>query len=145
MSTQSPQKPENGRFRRHRPRKTKAQGPAQGEQRQERKAAAPAVPPKPPQTCKICGKPIFDLAGAFSAPGEGGEPIHFDCAIELIARDEVLKPDEKIVYIGQGNFAVIAQLPGGKFAIRKKIPWELQGTVPAWRREMMLSPDIPGK
>jgi len=43
--------------------------------------------------CPLCGKPIFDLAGALAAR-EDGQPIHFDCALEQLAKEEQLGPDE---------------------------------------------------
>jgi hypothetical protein len=91
--------------------------------------------------CPLCSKPIFDLAGAFAAR-EDGQPIHFDCALEQLAKEERLEPDEKLIYVGSGYFAVCAQL-AGKLEIRRKIKWESNGTAQEWRKSMMLTPNLP--
>lgn len=97
---------------------------------------------EPPPLCEVCGKPVFDLAGAL-ASRESGAPIHFDCALELLAQEEHLAADEKIVYIGSGCFAVCAQAPNGKLEIRRKIRWEAPGTQAPWRKPMLSSPNLP--
>ena len=63
-------------------------------------------PSQPPKECALCGKPIFDLAGAL-ADKESGAPVHFDCALERILAAEPLEAGEKIVYLGAGCFGVV--------------------------------------
>lgn len=92
--------------------------------------------------CQVCGKPIFDLAGAI-ASRDDGEPIHFDCAIDILSKEETLAPGEKIIYIGSGSFAVCYQNQGGKLEIRRKIRWEAAGSIQPWRKSMISSPRLP--
>ncbi|MCX8014356.1 MAG: hypothetical protein N3A02_08725 [Rectinema sp.] len=127
--------------RRHRSSKN-ASSPSKAE-----KKAAPVQPenrkkPEPPPLCEVCGKPVFDLVGAI-ASRESGAPIHFDCAIELLSKQEHLAADEKIIYIGSGCFAVCVQMPNGKLEMRRKIRWEVSGTVAPWRKSMLSSPNLP--
>ncbi len=94
------------------------------------------------KVCAVCGKPIFDLMGAI-ASREDGEPIHFDCALEILSKEERLAPDERLVYIGSGLFGVCVRTAGGKLEIRRKIRWESAGTIQPWRKPMMSSPNLP--
>lgn len=141
----NPPKPGNGKSHNHNFRRRKPARPAV-----QRAANAPSQKPKPqaerpPQElkiCAVCGKPIFDLTGAV-ASREDGEPIHFDCALEILSKEEKLTPDEKLVYIGSGFFGVCAQTAGGKLEIRRKIRWEAAGTIQSWRKPMISSPNLP--
>jgi len=146
MSTESnnnPPKAGNGKSRNHHVRRRKSPRPAtqRGANASSQKPQAER-PPQELKICAVCGKPIFDLTGAV-ASREDGEPIHFDCALEILSKEEKLASDEKLVYIGSGCFGVCVQAPGGKLEIRRKIHWESAGTIQPWRRLMMSSPNLP--
>jgi hypothetical protein len=146
MSTESnnnPPKAGNGKSRNHHVRRRKSPRPAtqRGANASSQKPQAER-PPQELKICAVCGKPIFDLTGAV-ASREDGEPIHFDCALEILSKEEKLASDEKLVYIGSGCFGVCVQAPGGKLEIRRKIHWESAGTIQPWRRSMMSSPNLP--
>jgi hypothetical protein len=68
-----------------------------------------------------------------------GTPIHFDCALETLAKDEKLEEGDKIIYIGQGRFGVV-NFPNihdqKHFTIKKVIDWEAKETRAGWRDEM---------
>jgi len=104
--------------------------------------SSPESPRQELKICRVCGKPIFDLAGAM-ASREDSEPIHFDCAIEILSKEDNLAPDEKLIYVGSGFFAVCVQSPSGKLEIRRKIRWEIAGTQQPWRKPMIFSPNLP--
>lgn len=121
---------------------TPESGRERGKQAQQnRRPVAPGLTEKlkmsPPKTCAICQKPIFDLAGAI-ADKESGEPVHFDCAIERISKAESLAPNEKVVYIGAGNFAVVEYKNGidGAFTVKRRFHWEKEGEKQVWRKEI---------
>jgi len=139
----NPPKHGNGKFRSHNFRKRK---PARSVMQREANASSqkPRIerPAQELKICAVCGKPIFDLTGAI-ASREDGEPIHFDCALEILSKEEKLTSDEKLMYIGGGFFGVCAQTTGGKLEIRRKIRWEASGTIQPWRKPMISSPNLP--
>lgn len=153
-NSNQPEKRSGGRPRGHGFRRRRPQRPAGAQdapdqqqkqpQQQQQRQKQPRVerPKQELKTCKVCGKPIFDLAGALSSR-EDGEPIHFDCAIELLAKEEHLAADEKLMYIGSGQFGVCAHGPGGKLEIRRKVRWEASGAFQQWRKPMISSPNLP--
>ncbi|MBQ1643175.1 MAG: hypothetical protein II103_01450 [Treponema sp.] len=87
--------------------------------------------------CAHCGQPITDMASALAL--QNGNPIHFDCALEIIDGQEKLGEGEKISYIGQGRFGVV-YFPNAHdvkhFVIRKIIEWEDKEHRLPWRDEM---------
>ncbi|MCM1321893.1 MAG: hypothetical protein NC041_09365 [Bacteroides sp.] len=88
--------------------------------------------------CTRCSKPITDLSAAL-AEKESGEPIHFDCVLEFLKQQEPLKTNEKLIYIGQGRFAVAYfENPHDlrHFSIRKIIEWEERDKKYDWRSEI---------
>lgn len=88
--------------------------------------------------CARCSKPITDLSAAL-AEKETGEPIHFDCVLEFLKQQEPLKINEKLIYIGQGRFAVAYfENPHDlrHFSIRKIIEWEERDKKYDWRSEI---------
>jgi len=93
--------------------------------------------PLPIKDCAICGKPIFDLAGAV-AEKESGEPVHFECALERVAAAETLEAGEKVVYLGAGCFGVVSFKSGneGAFVVKRRLRWEKEGEKQPWRREI---------
>jgi hypothetical protein len=91
-----------------------------------------------PSICVRCGQPIQDMAAAI-ADKSTGVPVHFDCIIEFLQKSEELNPGEKIIYIGQGRFAVIfLENPHDtrKFKIIRIIEWEEKDKKQAWRTEI---------
>jgi len=131
-------------FRKHRSTRAGAQKTADRNQENHARMGEPSVESSRQESkiCKVCGKPIFDLAGAI-ASREDGEPIHFDCAIEILSKEENLAPDEKLIYIGSGFFAVCVESSSDKLEIRRKIRWEISGTQHPWRKPMIFTPNLP--
>lgn len=89
-------------------------------------------------TCPICSEPITDLASALTDPNTK-EPIHFDCALNIVSKKENITANDKITYIGQGHFAVVHfDNPHDlrKFTIVKTIEWETKDQQPKWRTEI---------
>lgn len=88
--------------------------------------------------CPRCGKPIIDMSSAIGDRGTGA-PVHFDCALEALAKDEKLAEGDKITYIGQGRFGVV-NFPNPHdmkhFTIKKVIDWEVKDARATWRDEM---------
>lgn len=87
--------------------------------------------------CSMCGKTITEISTAL-ADKKTGEPLHFDCVLDLISKSETLKENEKITYIGQGRFAVVL-IPNSdeprNFTIQKIIEWEPKDKTYEWRSE----------
>jgi hypothetical protein len=138
-----PSKQGNGKFRNRNFHKRKPARPAmQRETNAQSQKPRAERPPQELKICAACGKPIFDLAGAI-ASREDGEPIHFDCALEILSKEEKLTQDEKLMYLGSGFFGVCAQSAGGKLEVRRKIRWEAAGTIQSWRKPMISSPNLP--
>lgn len=89
-------------------------------------------------TCVRCGEHIEHPEAALAAP-ESGEPIHFDCAMEDVAKTEKLGPKEKMCYLGHGNFGIISYNSGSSdknFVIRKRISYENLEKEADWRKSM---------
>ncbi len=108
------------------------------EPRRERREEIIPLPVLPTPQCARCGQPIQDVTSAL-ADRESGSPIHFDCAIEFLQGAENIKPEEKIVYIGQGRFAVMVfETPSDlrKFKIVRTIEWEKRETKAEWRADI---------
>ena len=89
-------------------------------------------------SCARCGKEIAELASAL-ADRQTGEPVHFDCVLEMLKEQERLKENERLTYIGQGKFAVLHfENPRDTrhFTIVKTIEWEPRDAHYDWRTEM---------
>ncbi len=96
------------------------------------------VPKLPTPTCARCGEPILDVSSALSDKSGGG-PIHFDCALSFLNGAENVSDDEKIVYIGQGKFAVMRfENPSDlkTFKIIRTIEWEGRESRAEWRGDI---------
>lgn len=108
------------------------------EQIHEEEAAIRMFKAENQPVCALCGKPITDLASAMQERG-GGDPIHFECAMEQLSSSEKLDEGDKIAYIGQGRFAVL-NYPNIRdvrtFSIKKIIEWEDRNEKPVWRNDM---------
>ena len=88
--------------------------------------------------CEICNQPIQEMASAMANRGSGN-PVHFDCALEMLGEEETLAAGDKITYIGQGRFGVL-NFPNvhdmRHFTIKKIIDWEEKDKKPEWRDQM---------
>ena len=85
--------------------------------------------------CPICHKPLRDLFTAI-AYKLNEKPAHFDCILKQIKKNEELLNNEKICYLGNGSFGIIAfRNPSSpiKFLIRKRIQYEEADANPGWR------------
>ncbi|HUW41057.1 MAG TPA: hypothetical protein VMV90_08585 [Rectinemataceae bacterium] len=89
-------------------------------------------------TCPLCGKPVYDLATALCANKDGCEPAHFDCVLERVQAAESISPQERLVYLGSGNFGVIEfkDKSESAFVVKRKIPWETEGEKKDWRKSL---------
>jgi hypothetical protein len=114
-----------------------AQAPAR-DIRHERREELPPLPKLPTPVCSRCGQPIQDITSALADKGTGA-PVHFDCVINFLTGAENLGTNEKIVYIGQGRFAVMFfENPQDtkKFRIVRTIDWESRETKAEWRADI---------
>lgn len=111
--------------------------------RQERPEARdqydlPPLPKLPTPLCPKCGQPITDITSALPDKNSG-EALHFDCVLSFLQGAETLGANEKIVYIGQGRFAVMHfDNPSDtrKFRILRVIEWEGRDVRPEWRSDV---------
>lgn len=88
--------------------------------------------------CPKCSQPITDIASAL-ADKKTGEPIHFECAMAEVEKNEQLSANEKIAYIGKGRFGVLYyENPGDirHFSIKRIIEWEEREQKSSWRDEV---------
>ena len=88
--------------------------------------------------CPMCEQPVSELSTSL-ADKKTGEPVHFDCVLKLLQSQEKLLPDQKIIYIGQGRFAVVV-FPHPhdmrNFEILRVIEWDDSDKKFAWRNEI---------
>ncbi|AIN92998.1 hypothetical protein H0R90_05485 [Treponema putidum] len=92
----------------------------------------------PEYKCSKCGEIIQDLSSAI-ADKESGLPAHFDCVIEFLKKAEEIKEGEEIIYIGNGNFAVVYfENPKIRknFKIIKLIEWEDKNRLYQWKKDI---------
>jgi len=88
--------------------------------------------------CPMCGQPITELSSAL-ADKTTGVPVHFDCVLTALGKNEQLKDNERLTYIGQGRFAVLSfENPRDlrHFKIERIIEWEEHNKALDWRVEM---------
>lgn len=88
--------------------------------------------------CSVCGQTIRDISTAINSKNDGSI-IHFDCALELISKNENLDAGDKLTYIGQGRFGIVHfAVPGDTkhFSIKKIIDWEEKEKKAEWRDKM---------
>jgi len=91
--------------------------------------------------CCLCEKSIRELHSAI-AHGENHEPVHFDCILNSIAQSEPMEPNERVCYLGNGNFGIITIRNSSstiRFLIKKRFKYETE--IPAWRKEMAVKLD----
>jgi len=106
--------------------------------RRERRDELPPLPKLPTPVCSRCGQPIQDITSAL-ADKSSGEAVHFDCVLTFLQGAENLAANEKIVYIGQGRFAVMFfENPADtrKFRIIRTIEWESREAKAEWRTDI---------
>lgn len=76
--------------------------------------------------CPRCGQVIDDIASSIEDRATKA-PIHFECAMSELSKEERLAEGEKLCYIGQGRFAVLYYENPREpktFKIKKILPWE---------------------
>ena len=56
--------------------------------------------------CEICEQPITDISSAILNKNSKN-PVHFDCVLSRLAQTEKIGPNDRITYIGNGNFAIL--------------------------------------
>jgi hypothetical protein len=91
--------------------------------------------PLPVPDCPWCGKPIKDIASAI-ADKNSGAPVHFDCIIAQLSKQEQLEQGESIAYIGGGRFGIIhyaSSQNSRSFTIKKIVEWENKDSRAEWR------------
>jgi len=111
---------------------------ASRDSRRERRDELPPLPKLPTPVCSRCGQPIQDITSAL-ADKTSGEAVHFDCVLAFLQGAENLAANEKIVYIGQGRFAVMFfENPADtrKFRIVRTIEWESREAKAEWRTDI---------
>ena len=94
---------------------------------------------KPVLKCELCGKDIKEISSAIAMQGSQN-PVHFDCMLEKLRKENPLQNNEKIVYLGAGNFGIVKQeknKPAREFEIVKKIEVENRDDKPEWRSSQL--------
>ncbi len=94
--------------------------------------------PRPKHTfseCPICNKSVKFMLTAISV-GEDKKPAHFDCVLKQITEGEELEAKEKIIYIGNGKFAIVNGKSGKELSIRKTIQYEEKEIKGEWRKKL---------
>jgi hypothetical protein len=89
----------------------------------------------PPPQCPVCGKPVTDILCALTER-ESSLPAHFDCILASLSAAEKLMPQERLVYLGSGSFAVVEADPRNpqRFQIKRKLQYEPREGRPDWRK-----------
>jgi hypothetical protein len=88
--------------------------------------------------CPMCNEPIADIATCL-ADRQTNVPVHFDCVLNKLNADEKLLPNQKIVYVGKGCFAVVEfENPRDTrhFKILRQIEWEKRDLNNDWRSKI---------
>lgn len=88
--------------------------------------------------CPMCNLPITDIASSLTDK-KTNQPVHFDCVLEEVRKNEKINENEKIAYIGQGRFGILyyENIRDQKhFTIKKIIEWEDKETKSQWRGEI---------
>jgi hypothetical protein len=99
------------------------------------------VPKRDYEPCPISGEPIKNILTAIMHP-QTGRPANFDSVLQQLEQHEQLEENERICYLGKGEFGIVQENPNGKprFTIRKRISYEEESNRCEWRKE--LSPGI---
>ena len=92
--------------------------------------------PLPALNCIRCGQPITDAHAALSDRASG-EPVHFDCVMAELNKQEKLEPGDALSYIGGGRFGIVHFENGRNgdksFTIKKILEWEDKEKRSQWR------------
>jgi len=87
--------------------------------------------------CPMCNQIITDIPSSMCDKATG-VPVHFECALNKVKETEPTGENEKVAYIGQGRFAVLAYeniRDQRHFTIKKIIDWEERDKKSEWRTE----------
>jgi len=92
--------------------------------------------PMPILICCRCGLVITDVTTALTDKLIG-KPVHFDCVIAELAKQETLEAGDDLSYIGGGRFGII-RFSSGKgesrnLSIKKIFEWEDKEKRAEWR------------
>ncbi len=77
------------------------------------------------KSCALCNQEIEDMLSAVGH-SEGDGWCHFECVQKELAKVETLAENEKIVYVGNGDFCIVQERRNrGKmyYFLRKRIHW----------------------
>ncbi|OJF76046.1 MAG: hypothetical protein BKP49_09550 [Treponema sp. CETP13] len=88
--------------------------------------------------CPMCHEPILEIATCLADP-KTGKPVHFDCVLKKITKEQNLLENEKIIYLGKGRFGVVVfENPKDlkHFQIIREVEWETKDTKADWRNEI---------
>jgi hypothetical protein len=106
----------------------------------------PPVPHRDYEPDPITGQPIDNIFTAIAEPATG-KPANFDSILRQIEEQEELAENERIVYVGKGEFGILQENKRSekksdepRYFIRKRIPIEDEYEKYEWRKE--LSPGI---
>lgn len=94
--------------------------------------------------CVLCKKKITESSSILEAPGTQ-EPAHFECVLKQMKEHEPLSDQQRLVYLGAGNFAVIEPLePNKKSSAFKVVRYVRDGqnqtNAPHWRSNLAITP-----
>lgn len=88
--------------------------------------------------CSICEKTIKDISAAITDK-DTDKPAHFDCVLKKLSENEILEPQEKIIYLGSGKFGVVKIINNKKFEIIRNIQYEEAEIRIDWRKDLRLN------
>jgi len=88
-------------------------------------------------SCEVCNEPIGDIITAIAKP-DSNLPIHFECALEIVSEELNPGDDEKVIYLGKGNFAVVElkAYQRKRLIVRRQVDWEDVETRSDWRMKL---------
>lgn len=72
--------------------------------------------------CAICGRKIDTIAAAMLSPE--GQTVHFDCVLDQLKKDNPVRDNQTISYVGKGSFAICEKGEDGKWTIVSRIQYE---------------------
>lgn len=73
------------------------------------------------EVCPLCGEKILNIVDVFS---RDGKYIHFPCAIDQIKKDQRVREDEIVSYVGSGNFGIYRKDDNGNITLSRKVLYE---------------------
>ncbi len=75
------------------------------------------------EVCSLCNKPIVNMSTSIFQK-ESQKYCHFECATAEIRKRFILKPNQRITYVGSGIFAIIEDVKVDgkfKFVIKERV------------------------